>query len=216
MKDALLTQLRRSLRESPPEPVRKPVQAPPSPPEETVDDATLFAQATRGATRLKTTEPLPQSAPKKPSASQLHRRAMAVAEATEQGPISDSAALLHAVEPEESLSFARSGVQLRSLQKLKQGQPHWQAAVDLHGCTVDQAREAVLTLIKEAYADNLQAVKVVHGKGLTQGQALLKTYVNGWLRQIPEVLAFGSAPAREGGTGAVFVLIKRRRETPNA
>lgn len=211
MKDTLLSQLRRQLRENPPEPVHQAPKPPPPPAEEEVDDATLFARATRGVNRIHSESPPIGTRPSKPDANILRRRAAAVAEENTSGPISDTAALMHAANPEETLLFARSGVQHRSLQKLKQGQPHWQAAVDLHGCTVEQAREAILQLLKDAVQEGFQSVKIVHGKGLSQGQALLKTYVNGWLRQLPEVLAFASAMPKDGGTGAVYVLLKRPR-----
>ncbi|MCC2636904.1 MAG: Smr protein [Moraxellaceae bacterium] len=213
MKSPALTALKKVLRENPVPPAApKAPLAPPPKPEPEVDDATLFAQATRGVQRIEAE--LPPAPPARPrtDANLLRRRAAAVAEDAPNTPVSDTAALLHAVSPEETLGFARSGVQARVLAKLKQGQPHWQAAVDLHGCTVDAARDAVLALVREARQENLQCVKIVHGKGLQNGQPLLKTCVNGWLRQLPDVLAFVSALPRDGGTGAVYVLLKRRRE----
>lgn len=213
MKSPALSALKKTLRENPVPVAPKPaVPAPQPPPQEPeVDDATLFAQATRGARRI-VADTAPPQAPAKPDANVLRRRAAAVAEDAPTTPISDTAALLHSVTPEEALSFARNGVQLRVLQKLRQGQPSWQAALDLHGCTVDAAREAVLALLSESRRGGLQAVKIVHGKGLMNGQPLLKTCVNGWLRQLPDVLAFVSSLPRDGGTGAVYVLLKRRRE----
>lgn len=215
MKDPALTELRKQLRENTPPPAAKPVtKAPASQPEEKVDDATLFARATRGVQRI-SAEPPPatdRSSHKKPDANTLRRRAAAVEEEAVSGPISDAAALMHSVQPEEFLSFARNGVQPRVLQKLKQGLQPWQAAVDLHGCSVDQAREAVLKLVAESHRDALAVIKIVHGKGLMHGQPLLKTCVNGWLRQIPEVLAFVSTLPRDGGSGAVYVLLKKRRQ----
>jgi DNA-nicking Smr family endonuclease len=213
MKSPALSELKKALRENPaPAAPKAPAPAPAAPPPEPeVDDATLFAQATRGVKRIESETP-PPATPRRPDANVLRRRAAAVAEEASDVPISDTAALMHAVAPEEALSFARNGVQARVLQKLKQGQPHWQAAVDLHGCNVDEAREAVLALLREARQEGLQALKIVHGKSLQQGQPLLKTCVNGWLRQLPEVLAFVSALPRDGGTGAVYVLLKRKRE----
>ncbi len=213
MKDPALTELRKQLRETVPAPAPKPAAKPaPKPVEEKVDDATLFARATRGVKRMPAEAPPAASKPGRPDANTLRRRAAAVEEQAESGPISDTAALMHSVQPEESLAFARNGVQPRVMQKLKQGQQPWQAAVDLHGCTVDEAREAMLALLRDAHRDGLQVVKIVHGKGLMHGQPLLKTCVNGWLRQLPDVLAFVSALPRDGGTGAVYVLLKRRRE----
>jgi DNA-nicking Smr family endonuclease len=213
MKSPALTELKKTLRESPaPAAPRAPAPVAPAPaPEPEVDDATLFAQATRGARRIESETPPPPT-PRRPDANVLRRRAAATAADAPGVPISDTAALMHAVAPEEALAFARNGVQARVMQKLKQGQPHWQAAVDLHGCSVDEAREALLALVREARQEGLQVLKVVHGKGLMHGQPLLKTCVNGWLRQLPEVLAFVSTLPRDGGTGAVYVLLKRNRE----
>lgn len=211
MKDPLLSQLRKQLRETPSVPARPASPTPPPPkPAPEVDDATLFAQATRGTRPIKADTPAPQPV-RRPDPNTRLRRAAAEAEERDDTPLSDAAALMHETGPESALSFARNGVQPRVLQKLKQGLMPWQAAVDLHGCTVDQAREAVLALIHDARQANLQVVKVVHGKGVIKEQALLKTFVNGWLRQVPEVLAFVSALPRDGGTGALYVLLKRRR-----
>ena len=84
----------------------------------------------------------------------------------------------------------------------------WYDAVDIHGSSIDDAREAVTTLLSQAKQNGENVVKIVHGKGT---DAVLKTCVNGWLRQIPEVLAFCSAPPKDGGNGAVLVLLKREK-----
>lgn len=214
MKSPALTEMKKALRESPaPAPAAgKPASPAPAPAEPDVDDATLFARATKGVKRIQAEAPPPPAPVRRPDENVLRRRAAAVTEDAPGAPISDTAAMMHVCQPEEVLSFARNGVQLRVMHKLRQGQPHWQAAVDLHGATVDEAREAVLELLREGRREGLQCVKVVHGKGLMNGQALLKTCVNGWLRQLPDVLAFASALPRDGGAGAVYVLLKRRRE----
>ncbi len=63
----------------------------------------------------------------------------------------------------------------------------------------------------DALRDRLQCVRVIHGKGLRSGARgpVLKLSVNRWLRQWDDVLAFVSAPARDGGTGALYVLLRR-------
>lgn len=215
MKSPALTDLKKVLREMPAAPApKKPVPIAPLPPQEEVDDATLFARATRGARRIiNDSAPAAAKNPKR-DANTLRRRAAAEAEEGSHTAISDTAALLQPAAPEEALSYARSGVQARVLQKLKQGLSPWQAAVDLHDCTIDQAREAVLALLEDARRQGLQIVKIVHGKGLQNGQPLLKTCVNGWLRQLPTVLAFVSCLPRDGGTGAVYVLLKRKSPLP--
>jgi DNA-nicking Smr family endonuclease len=58
----------------------------------------------------------------------------------------------------------------------------------------------------------VRCARIVHGKGngSWQKQPVLKVKLNHWLRQRDEVLAFCSARGNDGGTGAVYVLIKNR------
>lgn len=217
MKDPLLTSLRRQLKaEAPAVPAPKTAQASvPARPEPEVSDEELFAQATKGARRMDTPPPAPAAPrkPAKPDAATLLRRARAEGDAERDDiPLSDTVALQQGISPEASLGFKRPGVQDRQFDQLKAGKLPWRHAVDLHGCTLEQAREAVLQLLAEARREQINVVRIVHGKGHVNGQALLKTAVNGWLRQLPDVLAFASADARNGGTGAVLVLLRRARE----
>ncbi|MES3040855.1 MAG: Smr/MutS family protein [Pseudomonadota bacterium] len=216
MKDPQLTALKRQLKaESPLLAVKIAKPAPTREPEPELDDATLFAQATRGARKLATDAAAPARPlrPKKPTALTLLKRARAEGDPERENiALSDTVALLQGVAPEAVLSFKRNGVQERQLDKLKAGLLPWKHAVDLHGCTLEQAREAILQLFAEAKAESITVVKIVHGKGQINGQALLKTAVNGWLRQLDDVLAFVSADPRHGGAGAVMVLLRRPRE----
>lgn len=211
MKDPLLTALKRQLKAEQPVPVLKQA-APIRMPELSEDE--LFARAMYGAKRISAPPPPPR--PKRhptPSPQALLRRAQAEGESErEDQPLSDTVALMAAVPPEALLSYRQHGLQPRQFDQLKQGKLAWQAAVDLHGCTLDQAREAVLNLLANCQKEQLQVAKIVHGKGLINGQAVLKSAVNGWLKQLPQVLAFSSAPAREGGTGAVLLLLKRDKQ----
>jgi DNA-nicking Smr family endonuclease len=55
---------------------------------------------------------------------------------------------------------------------------------------------------------------VIHGKAFSQSgqQPVLKSYVNDWLRQLPQVLAFCSAQPKDGGSGALYILIKQIKQ----
>lgn len=221
MKDPLLTSLRRQLKAEAPVVPAKPAARPASPaqPDPALTDTELFAQATKGARRIAAPPPPPSPArkPVRPDAATLLRRARAEGETErEDVPLSDTVALQQGIAPEATLSYKRSGVQDRQFDQLKAGKLPWRHAVDLHGCTLEQAREALLQLMDEARREGITVVKVVHGKGHVNGQALLKTAVNGWLRQMPDVLAFASADARNGGNGAVLVLLRRPRRDPDA
>lgn len=176
---------------------------------EAPSDDKLFKQAMQGVKPLIQSEqnPAKPARPPKPTAQILARRAAAVGqdEGGVQG-ISDTQAMLNPVASEAFLSYRLATLQHRVFEQLKSGNLRWYEAVDLHGCTIEQARSAVLQIIEIARTANQNVIKIVHGKG---PQAILKTYVNGWLRQHREVLAFVSAPPEQGGTGAVLVLLKR-------
>jgi DNA-nicking Smr family endonuclease len=213
MKSPLLTDLKKTLKaEAPATPARPRAAPAPKPREEEVlSDEELFARASAGARPVSYdgVAPAPAQRKKPDPGKQLLR---AVAEGGPEGPehlLSDTAALLNPISPEASLEFARSGIQQKVLKRLKQGLMPWQGAVDLHGCTLDQARDAVEQLVSQARRDGIQVIKIVHGKGSTSEKPMLKSCVNGWLRQLNGVLAFVSALPRDGGTGAVYVLLKK-------
>lgn len=114
------------------------------------------------------------------------------------------------VETGEELRYLRAGVAPPVLRKLRQGGYAIQAEMDLHGMTSNEARAALREFMAECLALDLRCVRIIHGKGLRSGDRgpVLKTSVNRWLRQWNEVLAFCSAPRRDGGTGAIYVLVR--------
>lgn len=110
----------------------------------------------------------------------------------------------------EELSHAQNGVSERTLKKLRRGQFAIQATLDLHGLTVEPARAALLQFVKAAHDRQLRCVRIIHGKGYNSktGGAALKRLTDTLLRRMNLVLAFVSAPAHDGGTGAVYVLLR--------
>jgi len=123
--------------------------------------------------------------------------------------LSDEAVSL--VESNEELLFANPGVQFSLLKRLKQGHIPWQQGLDLHGYTIDQARDMLSKFIITARRDKNRCVLVVHGKAHSSEsqQARVKSYVNEWLQRLDGVLAFCSAQPKDGGTGAVYVLLQK-------
>ena len=115
------------------------------------------------------------------------------------------------VAPEENLFFARSGLQHRLLRQLKRGDLRPEARLDLHGQTVAEAGAQLSHFLEDALAGGLRCVCVVHGKGhrSAEGRPVLKAQVNQWLRDTPAVLAFSSAQPKDGGMGALYVLLRR-------
>lgn len=114
------------------------------------------------------------------------------------------------LETGDELMFARTGLQYGVLQKLRQGKFSIAGELDLHGLTVPVAHQALINFLRQARLLHIRCVRIIHGKGKgSLGQRpVLKNKVNHWLQQRDEVLAFCSARAVDGGTGAVYVLLK--------
>jgi DNA-nicking Smr family endonuclease len=97
------------------------------------------------------------------------------------------------------------------MRKLARGNFSVQDEIDLHGMTVPEAKEALQEFVGECELKGLTCIRVVHGKGLGSGNRgpVIKNKVNKWLRQWNAVLAFVSARQVDGGTGAVYVLLRK-------
>lgn len=117
------------------------------------------------------------------------------------------------VTSDEALFFARPGLQQRQLQRLKRGQLTIGAELDMHGMTAAMARSALVNFIDLCREQHIRCVRIIHGKGYGSGGSapVLKNRVNSWLRQHHDVLAFSSAPIQDGGSGALYVLLRSGR-----
>jgi DNA-nicking Smr family endonuclease len=170
------------------------------------EDAALFREAAAGATPV-TSRRLPlRKAPPRPEA--RFRRRDDAAVLTESLRVSPERL---EIETGEELLYHQPGVSPAVLRKLRRGHFVIKAELDLHGLTIETARQELRAFLAESIAERLQCVRIVHGKGLRSGPRgpVLKASVNAWLRRWDEVLAFCSAPVRDGGTGAVYVLLRR-------
>lgn len=129
-------------------------------------------------------------------------------------PPGGAAGDVDAVERGDVLEYRAPGVRPNVLRGLRRGQFPVEASVDLHGLTAERATRLLEDLLHEARQVRARCVRIVHGKGIGSGSRgpVLKNLVNGWLRTRPEVLAFVSAPPEDGGTGAVYVLLRRHRQ----
>ncbi len=110
-----------------------------------------------------------------------------------------------------ALFFARPGVQRKVIRKLRRGQFRIEDQLDLHGMTVTKAADALAAFLGECSKRQRRCVRIVHGKGLGSSgrRPVIKESVDRWLRLRDEVLAFCSAQPGDGGTGAIYVLLKR-------
>jgi DNA-nicking Smr family endonuclease len=114
------------------------------------------------------------------------------------------------VTADETLFFARPGLQQRQLQRFRRGQLSCAAELDMHGMTTAVARSELMAFITHCRQQRIRCVRIIHGKGYGSSGAapVLKNRLNSWLRQHHDVLAFSSALARHGGSGALYVLLR--------
>ena len=100
------------------------------------------------------------------------------------------------------------------MKRLKDGEVALQGHLDLHGLTREEARQALDTFILNAVALGERCLLVIHGRGLKSPEGpVLKEAVITWLttgRLSHHVLALCSARACDGGTGALYVLLRKR------
>lgn len=116
----------------------------------------------------------------------------------------------HDLQPGDALYFCRPGVQKTVFRKLKKGQYRIAAELDLHGMNAQTAQQALREFIHRAKAEGSRCVRIVHGKGRRSDNRgpVIKPLVGSFLCKNQDVLAFSSARPVDGGTGAVYVLLK--------
>lgn len=172
-----------------------------------VEDLQLFEQAVGPVRRINGSAAVAPAAPKpapEPVQSQLD-------EARVPRELISSAIDPAEIEVGEELSYLRPGLSPRLLRRLKRGQFSVADEIDLHQMTADVARKAIKLFLDESQREHRLCVKIIHGKGLRSRAPgpVLKRLVDGMLRRRGDVLAFASAPASAGGTGAVVVLLRQ-------
>ncbi len=113
------------------------------------------------------------------------------------------------VEPEEEIFYKASGVKDKELKRLGRTRLAIEESLDLHGCTLIEARKELVDFLLGAFDKRIQLVHIIHGKNKKGGSAILKSRVISWMKQLSWVLAFRSARQEDGGTGALYVLLKK-------
>ena len=139
------------------------------------------------------------------------RRAAAMGETPTRADlgVSDEGEITHLLS-EGGTAFVRHDTAPDTARNLRRGQWRTGAELDLHGLRVEQARHALLSFLDECLGHGIRCIRVVHGKGHgSQGlEPVLKDKVRTWLVQKAEVQAFSEAPEREGGAGALLILLR--------
>nr|WP_298141938.1 Smr/MutS family protein [uncultured Pseudomonas sp.] len=174
------------------------------------DDFSLFKAELRGVKPLK--HDRAETGKPKPNRAQLAALRQAASVSTDSIKVDGlSDQFVIDVGAEDPLYWAGNGIQEGQMRKLKLGQISFEGSLDLHGMSVEKARDTLWEFIAEANKLEVRCVRVTHGKAARMDgrKPMIKSHVNTWLRQHPQVLGFTSCLAKHGGTGAVYVLLKR-------
>ena len=116
---------------------------------------------------------------------------------------------------EKTLSGCRVSISPDHFKKLKKGAFAIEGRLDLHGFKEDQAWQGLNDFLNETYQQNKRCVLIVHGKGKGYGDCgnmgIIKANICQWLQNSPYVLAYHTAQGKHGGSGAVYVLMRKNK-----
>ena len=109
------------------------------------------------------------------------------------------------------------GLDRKSAARLKRGEMAIAGRLDLHGLTQEEAHRALVRFVERAHEAGSRTVLVITGKGGSAGDrpGVLQRAVPRWLGEArcrKLVLAVEPARPRHGGEGALYVLLRRKRE----
>lgn len=171
------------------------------------DDASLFRQVV-GETKPLKLDVVAPPRPRRPAKARFSRQ-------DERQVLAESLrADLELAESNngDGLRYRHPSVGLKTMRRLARGRFSVQAEIDLHGMTTAEAKTVLQDFIHSCLGRGCTCVRIVHGKGLRSGHKgpVLKQKVDLWLRRSEGILAFVSARQVDGGTGAVYVLLKKK------
>jgi DNA-nicking Smr family endonuclease len=173
-------------------------------------DTTLFRRAVKSVIPIKDTRQaiLPPSRVESDTVLRERRAAAMGTEPDRPAQVSDHyrPANVH----HDDACFLRPGHGPDVLKGLRTGKWPTGATLDLHGNTLDEARERLDRFIQSCTEHKIRCVRIVHGKGYgsKDGEPVLKQTVRRWLTQMETVSAYVECPQRDGGAGAVQVLLQ--------
>lgn len=174
------------------------------------DDFSLFAQEVKGIRPIKKTEIY--LGKKKGEVDFTERqKAALIAKVEDRNHLSKD--YVERVDPDDMLEYKKDGVQDGVFKRLRQGKYGIDSRLDLHRRTVEQARVEVYQFVTDCMRHDIRVAIIVHGKGDRipdpNDQATIKSFINKWLRDLDDVMAFHTAQRHHGGLGAVYVLFRK-------
>lgn len=110
-----------------------------------------------------------------------------------------------------------TGIDGHRADRLRRGKQEIEGRLDLHGMRQVEAHDALIGFVAAAQRAGKKTLLVITGKGsFSNGDSVLRQNVPVWLNEAPlrgKILAITPAHPRDGGAGALYVILKRQRET---
>lgn len=172
------------------------------------EDVALFRAAVGAVKPLPESDRVaPQVTARKPALRRPGKNQKIFDSRPDSGPVDNLSDCVHEITADDYLG---NGLSRMILRKLRRGAWPVQDILDLHGNHTDAARKLLQQFLHEATNRNLRCVQVIHGKGLNSqdGEAVLRKLTRHWLTQHQQVLAYCNAQPRNGGSGAVMILLR--------
>ncbi|MFT2093027.1 DNA endonuclease SmrA [Paraglaciecola sp. 2405UD69-4] len=118
------------------------------------------------------------------------------------------------IDPYDYIMFKQSGIQNGVYKNLRLGKYTINSVINLQNTTFEQARNTVFNKILQSHNNGDRTLLIKHGLGLHSKpfSGFLKSCINKWLRQMPEVIAFHTSLPKHGGNSSVYVLLKKNQQ----
>jgi len=176
----------------------------------TSDEEALFRAAMADAKPIERRNPVaedPAQPAQQPTTAKPAKTALPVAARAPVQPRNPPKSVLEAGKPAD--------LDRRTMDKLRKGKMRPEGRLDLHGMTADRALSALNAFLADRQAAGKRCVLVITGKGsLKEGGGVIRRELPSWLNapgNRSRVLGFAGAQPADGGGGAFYVLLKRRR-----
>lgn len=198
------------LTDTPPEQKVKPLPPKPTPPPELDDDALLEKAMADVEPIAKMPKLIAKQSKPRPMLLEVDEDELALRELDElvhgHGDFNFS-------DTNEYIEASVVGLDRRILKQLRRGEFSYQAHIDLHGLNRAEARAKVGEFIRKCSLESMRCVLIIHGRGLGSKDniPIIKNKLAAWLTRGAigkRVLAYTSARQYDGGTGAVYVLLR--------
>lgn len=170
------------------------------------EDKDLFRKAMSNVKPLRSSGKREKPAQRTP---QAHKKRSRSSQAEPAGP-SWNDHILHPVNATETVHYQAEAIAKQLQRQLRNGKLRIQARLDLHGYRVVEAKQELFNFLNFCQSRHFGCVLIVHGKGSFSAEpAKIKNAVCNWLQQEQSVLAYHSCTPADGGTGAIYVLLRK-------